>query len=44
MTGKVSEKNDLFHVLTVKVTIFNQNEEKVLRGTMQIGVMKDGEE
>lgn len=44
VTGKVSEKNDLFHGVTVKVSIFNQNGEKVLRGTMQIGVMKDGEE
>lgn len=41
--GIVSEKNELFSVITLKVTITNQNQQKVLRGSMQIGVMKDGE-
>ena len=41
--GKVTEKNDLFPVFTMKVTITNQNKEKVLRGSMQIGVLADGE-
>lgn len=39
--GKVVEKNDLFKVITVKVVITNQHAEKVLRGTMQIGVISD---
>lgn len=41
--GIVSEKNELFSVITLKVTVTNQNQQKVLRGSMQIGVMKDGE-
>ncbi len=41
--GKVTEKNDLFPVFTLKVVITNQKNEKVLRGSMQIGVMADGE-
>jgi len=43
ITGKVSEKNELFSVITLKVTITNQRAEKVLRGSMQIGVLADGE-
>lgn len=39
--GKVSEKNELFSVLTLKVTITNQKNEKVVRGSMKIGVMDD---
>lgn len=40
--GKVTEKQELFSVLYLKVTITNQKKEKVLRGSMQIGVMEDG--
>lgn len=43
ITGKVAEKNELFPVFTLKVTITNQHGEKVLRGSMQIGVLADGE-
>lgn len=43
VTGTVQEKNELFSVITLKVVIKNQKEEKVLRGSMQIGVMADGE-
>lgn len=43
VTGKVAEKNELFSVITLKVTITNQHGEKVLRGSMQIGVLADGE-
>ncbi len=43
VTGKVTERNELFSVITLKVTIKNQNGEKVLRGSMQIGVLADGE-
>lgn len=39
--GKVTEKNELFSVLTLKVTITNQKDEKVVRGSMKIGVMGD---
>lgn len=41
--GKVTDKNELFSVITLKVTLTNQNREKVLRGIMQIGVLADGE-
>lgn len=43
ITGKVAEKQELFSVLMLKVTITNQKNEKVLRGSMQIGVLADGE-
>ncbi len=41
--GEVMEKNELFSTIKLKVTVTNQNHEKVLRGTMQIGVLADGE-
>ena len=41
--GEVVEKNELFSTIKLKVTVTNQNREKVLRGTMQIGVLADGE-
>lgn len=40
--GTVKEKNELFSVITLKVVITNQENEKVLRGSMQIGVLSDG--
>ncbi len=43
ISGVVTEKNEHFPVITLKVTMVNQNEQKVLRGSMQIGVMTDGE-
>lgn len=39
--GKVSEKMDAFHCFKMKVTITNQNNDKVLKGTMQIGVLDE---
>lgn len=39
--GKVKEKNELFSVITLQITVSNQKGEKVLRGSMQIGVLKD---
>ena len=39
--GKVKEKNELFSVITLQVTVTNQRGEKVLRGSMQIGVLDD---
>ncbi|MDR1000790.1 MAG: dehydratase [Clostridiales bacterium] len=36
--GKVSEKNDMFKRIVIKVTITNDNGDKVLRGTMKVGV------
>lgn len=41
--GEVVEKNELFSTIRLKVTVTNQKQEKVLRGTMQIGVLADGE-
>ncbi|MGN0431362.1 MAG: MaoC/PaaZ C-terminal domain-containing protein [Lachnospiraceae bacterium] len=40
--GKVTEKNELFSVFSLKVEIRNQNNEKILRGNMQIGVLQNG--
>lgn len=39
VTGEVVEKHDVAKRITLKVTIVNQNNEKVCRGTMEIGVM-----
>lgn len=41
ISGKVSEKIDAFNCFKMKVVMTNQNEEKVLKGTMQIGVMNE---
>ncbi|MCH5270456.1 MAG: MaoC family dehydratase [Lachnospiraceae bacterium] len=41
VSGRVKEKNDLFSVITLQVSITNQKGEKVLRGSMQIGVLED---
>lgn len=38
--GEVTEKNDTFKVIKVKVTIKNGDNKKVLKGSMQIGVME----
>ena len=38
ITGEVTEKNELFQMIKVKVTITNAKNEKVIRGKMQIGV------
>ncbi|MCF0142117.1 MAG: MaoC family dehydratase N-terminal domain-containing protein [Parasporobacterium sp.] len=38
VTGKVSEKNDTFRFIVLKVEI-KRGSEKVLKGTMQIGVL-----
>ena len=39
--GIVEECNDTFHVITIKVTIKNQDNEKVLRGKMKVGVLDE---
>ncbi|MCR4923291.1 MAG: MaoC family dehydratase [Lachnospiraceae bacterium] len=38
--GKVSDKNDTFKLLTVKINIKNQKGEKVLKGEMEIQVLE----
>jgi acyl dehydratase len=38
ITGQVTEKHALFKRLTLKVTIINDAGEKLLRGTMKVGV------
>ena len=43
VSGEVAEKHEHFPVIKLKVVITNQKKEKVLRGSMQIGVLKDGE-
>ncbi|MCR5733885.1 MAG: MaoC family dehydratase [Lachnospiraceae bacterium] len=41
--GKVSDKNDTFKLITVKVIIKNQDNEKVIKGEMTIQVLEDKE-
>lgn len=41
VSGTVTERLELFSAFTMKVTIRNQHQEKVLRGTMQIGVLNE---
>ena len=38
VTGEVSEKNDTFRMIVLKVSIRNDRGEKVLRGSMDIMV------
>ncbi len=40
--GEVSEINTDFRVFTMKVTMINQKDEKVLRGSMRIGFLEKG--
>ena len=37
--GEVIDKNELFKVIKIKVSIFNSKGEKVVRGKMQVGVI-----
>ncbi len=37
--GEVTEKNDAYKVIVLKVTIRNSKNEKVLKGRMQIGIV-----
>lgn len=39
--GQVTECNDLFQQITIKVQILNQHGEKVLRGKMKVGVLDE---
>ncbi len=39
VSGTVAEKNDAFSVMKLKVFIKNQDGEKVLRGSMQVGFL-----
>lgn len=38
--GKVTNKNDKFKIIRLKVDIYNQTDVKVLRGSMDIGVLR----
>lgn len=38
--GKVNDKNELFKILKIKFWILNSKEEKVVRGKMQVGVLR----
>lgn len=40
VSGTVTELQEIFSVFTMKVEIQNQNNEKVLRGKMKIGVLE----
>ncbi len=40
VSGEVTEKNDTYRIIYLKVTMRNQKGEKVCRGKMQIGVME----
>lgn len=39
VTGEVTEKNDTFQILELKVTIMNQDNVKVVKGSMTVAVM-----
>ena len=39
--GTVQAKDDNFHIITLKTDIYNDNNEKVLRGVMTIGVRNE---
>ena len=39
-TGEVISKNDDFRLIDLKVTALNNSEKKVLRGKMQVGLLK----
>ncbi len=41
VAGEVTELNDSVRQVVLKVTVVNQKNEKVLRGTMKVGVMED---
>lgn len=38
--GKIKDKSDAVRQLSIKLTIKNQADDKVLRGTLKVGVMK----
>lgn len=42
--GEVEEKNDTYSLLMIKVTMRNQNGDKVCRAKMQVAVTKEKEE
>lgn len=39
VSGTVTEKKDQFRTIELKITVKNQNDKKVLRGKMRIGVL-----
>ena len=39
--GVVADKNDVFKIIDLKITIRNQRNEKVCRGSMRIGVIDE---
>lgn len=39
--GKIEELNDTVQQIVLKITIVNQNEEKVLRGKMRVGMLNE---
>ena len=41
ISGKVIEINEVFRQFTIKVEIVNKNNDKVLRGTMKVGVINE---
>lgn len=41
INGIIHERNDLFRLFTMKVTITNQDNVKVSRGTMKVGILDE---
>ena len=41
VSGEVTDKNDTFNMIVLKVTIRNDKDEKVLRGSMDIMIRQD---
>lgn len=41
VTGRITGMNETFHIFEMKVTVINQQQDKVLRGKMRIQVLED---
>ena len=37
--GEITDKNDIFRIIDIKVNVYNRNNVKVLRGSMRVGVL-----
>lgn len=37
--GEIKEKNELYHLIEISVTMHNQKQEKVFKGKMKVGVI-----
>lgn len=42
VNGEIKEKNELFNLIEISVSIYNERQEKVFKGKMKVGVTGDG--